>query len=86
MTVEIEIRGPIMTFDEVVRIQEFFNINNLTTKACEETGLEYHSVRRNLMGKSKDVKLTYAVILGEWSRMWERQEAERKALADEVPK
>ena len=72
------------SISEVESIKQFFKKGALLTRACNEIGLEPQAVRRNLNGKPGDIKLMFAVILGEWVRMWKQQEEQRKALADQV--
>lgn len=76
---------PATNFGEVRKIQDFFETGGLLTKACDEVGFNYETVRRNIQGETKKVKLIYAVILGAWIEYWKRQEAERRELSKQVP-
>ena len=66
-------------------MQSFFNEGSLLTKACNETGLDYDAVRRNLKGDASKIRVMYAVILIKWMNMWNEAEAERKTLEQYVP-
>jgi hypothetical protein len=83
---QLAAKTPVIGFEEVKVIQRFFEKGALLSRACKETGLDVQAVRRNLKGDSKNVRLMYAVILGEWLRMWRRQEEQRKAIAEQVGK
>ena len=73
------------TFHGYQEIRSFFNSGSLLTRACSETSLDYTSVRRNLNGPPKNVRLIYAVVLQRWMEMWKAHEAERRELANAVP-
>ena len=69
------------TCDQVLT---FFKNSGLLKKSCEETGLDYTNVNRNLNGSAAKIKFLYITILFEWMTLWMAQEAERKALSAKV--
>ena len=81
---DLKAKTPTTSVSEVTRIRDFFDNGGLLTQACRELGLEYQTVRRNLNGRPGDIKLSYAVMLGEWVRQWEAQTAERVAISEGI--
>ena len=80
------------TLEICENLKEFFDKSGLLSKACDETSIEYHTVRRQFQGDVKKISIIYAVVLLEWQRMWEKHEvvmgkheAERRTLAEKVP-
>lgn len=66
------------------QVLEFFKNSGLLKKSCEETGLDYINVNRNLNGSAAKIKFLYISILFEWMTLWQSQEVERMALSEKV--
>lgn len=80
------------TMESCESLKEFFNKSGLLSKACDETGIEYYTVRRQFQGDVKKISIIYVVVLLEWQKMWKkhevvmgRLESERRKLAEKVP-